>query len=620
MDFRPFKMSIGSPKLSMRGSTGEADLGQKLPRPRFPRSAARFFFSRAIIPIQLRVALLLLVPVLAGAASFTASLDRASIRLGESAVLSLTFLDGQPDRQINLPDVEFLEFAGQGQSQSVSFVNGRQSYSLVYKYGLTPIQSGDFTIPPISVSIGGRTLSSPALKLNVLPRSAQVPEETDRGLTFVELVPTAREVYVGQPFRVEVRLYFQAGEVRQLPELASDGFTFTDLDHTQRQVANNGKIYHLITFPKLAVPVKAGNLKLGPAKCPFTLVIPKSRDFFGRIVGEQRQVAPVSEVIEINVLPLPTEGRPAEFEGAVGRFKMDVQVGPTNLVEGDPITLSVSIAGNGVLENVSLPSFQGWTDFKVYPPNSTVDYQDRANFVGIKTFEQVVVPQKADVPVLPAFAFHYFDPHERRYKALEQAAVPLTVAPAAAANTSPVIMVAQTNQNANTPRVAMRLVHIKPHLGAVLSGRGAGIWALPVMTFVAWIFLLTRRLREDRIANNPRLRRRLATDGVVASGLAEMRKLAEAGNGEVFYRTLAGLLQERLGERLDLPASGITESVIAERLVPAGVDGGLCDELEDLFGALNQARYAPSNDSGELKRRAESVEGTLKRLREVEIS
>ncbi|MBL6763718.1 MAG: hypothetical protein ISQ14_02090, partial [Verrucomicrobiae bacterium] len=75
-----------------------------------------------------------------------------------------------------------------------------------------------------------------------------------------------------------------------------------------------------------------------------------------------------------------------------------------------------------------------------------------------------------------------------------------------------------------------------------------------------------------------------------------------------------------LGERLDLPASGITESVIAERLVPAGVDGGLCDELEDLFGALNQARYAPSNDSGELKRRAESVEGTLKRLREVEIS
>ena len=42
-------------------------------------------------------------------------------------------------------------------------------------------------------------------------------------------------------------------------------------------------------------------------------------------------------------------------------------------------------------------------------------------------------------------------------------------------------------------------------------------------------------------------------------------------SSDEFFAVLFRLLQEQLGERLDLPASAITEAVIEERLSPLGI-------------------------------------------------
>jgi tetratricopeptide (TPR) repeat protein len=54
------------------------------------------------------------------------------------------------------------------------------------------------------------------------------------------------------------------------------------------------------------------------------------------------------------------------------------------------------------------------------------------------------------------------------------------------------------------------------------------------------------------------------------------------------------LLQEQLGERLDLPASAITEAVLSERLPRRGATPDLIQRLQNLFQICNQARYAPT--------------------------
>lgn len=77
------------------------------------------------------------------------------------------------------------------------------------------------------------------------------------------------------------------------------------------------------------------------------------------------------------------------------------------------------------------------------------------------------------------------------------------------------------------------------------------------------------------------------------------------------------LLQERLGERLDCPASAITEAVIDDKLRPRGLPDSSLDELHELFQMCNQARYAPVRSAQELGAVIPRLESALRKLAEV---
>src|SRR5204862_132449 len=76
----------------------------------------------------------------------------------------------------------------------------------------------------------------------------------------------------------------------------------------------------------------------------------------------------------------------------------------------------------------------------------------------------------------------------------------------------------------------------------------------------------------------------------VREGLAGLRRLAGANRSEEFFAAIFRLLQEQLGERLDLPASAITEAIVDERLRPRGAPAETLVALQELFQACNQAR------------------------------
>src|SRR4051794_40419719 len=70
--------------------------------------------------------LLFLMPLLAVAApTFTASLDRDTISLGETVTLSLTYEDGHPRNQPTAPALPDLEYGSTGRSESLTIVNGQ---------------------------------------------------------------------------------------------------------------------------------------------------------------------------------------------------------------------------------------------------------------------------------------------------------------------------------------------------------------------------------------------------------------------------------------------------------------------------------------------------------------
>src|ERR1017187_6870513 len=99
---------------------------------------------------------LALLPCALRAVSFTASLDRNSLTLGEQATLSLKFEGVQPQDAPGLPNIAGLQFQYVGPSSSFSFINGQTSSSITYNYIVMAQHEGAFTIPGMRASVGGQ--------------------------------------------------------------------------------------------------------------------------------------------------------------------------------------------------------------------------------------------------------------------------------------------------------------------------------------------------------------------------------------------------------------------------------------------------------------------------------
>ena len=569
-----------------------------------------------------------------GAATFTASLDRDTVMLGESARLSLTFTDANPSAP-SVPAVPNLQITYVGPSSQYSVVNGQVSSSVSHVFSVIPRQDGDFTIPAMKVKVGNETLTSPSLRLKVVKPGAPTQESIDSGaqLAFMKLVLPKKAISLGETVVGELQLYFSsrlAGRGNpQLTAFPAEGFTLGKMaEGQQKQVQVGNAVYTMIPVAVPMRPIKTGPMALGPVTANVVVELPGQnrrrdpfeqfgiRDFFGR-GGEQRQLVLATEAIEVQALPLPTEGIPPQFTGAVGQFRLNVTAGPTNVGVGDPITVKVQISGRGALENLALPEQTTWKDFRAYPPTSKVETSDPLGLEGMKVFEQVIVPERADITELPEFAFGYFDPEAKAYRVLKHPAMGLVVRPAGAV----ALPTIAGNQNRETdqPPPVQDIVGIKQRLGTTARLSAPLMvrpWflALQGVPALAWLAVVGWRKRADQLARNPRLRRQRQVAQTIQKGLAELRTHAAANKSDEFFALLFRLLQEQLGERLDLPASAITEAVIEERLRPARVDEKLVGDLDGLFQACNQARYAPVRSSLELTALIPRLESALREV------
>jgi hypothetical protein len=563
-------------------------------------------------------------------ANFTASLDRNSIVLGEDVTLTLKFEDGQPQELSNLPQLDGLRIAS-SVNRSMSSVFGGGGQTTVYSYSvvLEPTRVGEFVIPPFHAKVNGQALTSQPLTLKVIESdpSAPPPSYADKP-AFLWIVLPKTNLFVNETVVAEFRVYLRSdvrrpGNLQILPD--GNGLTFSKFaegQNYQRRVGRAG--FTVIPLNTAITPIKAGLLSLNPINGSIVI---NNRDpmdigsFFGPPVTPQ-QVPLTAERQDFNVSPLPTDNVPPGFNGAVGNYTMSVTAGPTAVVAGDPVTLRVQITGHGALDTLALPEQTGWEDFKTYPPTSKVNATDQLGIEGTKTFEQIVTPQNSDIKALPPVSFSFFDPEQKAYRTLTQPATPLTVRAAAPGVIPAVANIAQPGKESSSPTAD--IVAIKQRVGTLAEIRPPLVqqpWflALQSVPALALVSSVVWRKRKESLVNNPRLRRQRQVAQLLRDGLTDLRNRAFENNSDQFFATLFRLLQEQLGERLDLPASAITEAVVDERLRPAGVSEPTLNSLHELFQTCNLARYAPIESSQELAAIIPKVETVLNELRELKV-
>jgi hypothetical protein len=563
------------------------------------------------------------------------SVDPAVIQLGESAQLKLEFVNAQPDQVPALPVVPNLQVSYRGPSHSIQIINGRQTVSVVLSYALTPTEAGDYTIPALRLKVRSEWLTAAAVKLKVLKPGEPAPGVEGQGrLAFIRLAIPRTEAFVGEVLPLEIAMYHAvpAADLHLQP-LTGEGFTFGKTrELPQQRVRSGNTVYFLHQLQGTAVANKTGDLALGPAECTAVLEVPPARrrsndpfedffqnDFFLGLRAERRQVKLKSDPVMVRVLPLPPESGARHFIGAVGQFSLQVTAAPTNVAVGEPIRLKVRIEGKGALENINLPSLDSWRDFTTYPPVASVETTDPLGVEGAKVFQFDVVPQNIGLRELPALHYTFFAPDQKQYQALTHAPIPIIVRPGSGAQPW-----ASALPAAGSPTEPVRdIVHLKMRLGAVgaltvpliLHPWFLALQAVPVL---AWLTSLAWRRRLDHLARHPRLVRRQNVARLVVRGLAELARQAAANEAEQFFALTFRLLQEQIGERLDLPAAAITDAVIEEQLEPRGTPVELNEHLQELFQACNQQRYAPAASQADLAALVPKLKETLDQVRRLE--
>ncbi len=578
--------------------------------------------SRRLGLIATIVAFLTMAPafvVIAAAPLVSATIAPAQITIGESAQLTITSL-GTGMEPISLPVVPGLEFRVVERSRRNEIIRGAALATTTIVVRVTPQLAGTFTIP-------GITPSSQPLVLRVSPNSGIGPSGkapvlsggtaangihmSADGAAFVRLTVPKRDVYVGESVPVAIEVGMRAGFVDSLNGLptlvGSDDFTLNNLSRQpeRNEQSIDGKPFTLLTWHSVLAAVKPGVFSL-TVESPLTVRIrtgpqreamledqlgdPFMQRFFGATIKKDIKVA--SPPVELTVSTLPAEGRPPDFSGAVGTFKIASELSSTTAAAGEPLTLHLHVTGSGNFDRVDSNMLEHVEQWKSYPPKSTFKSSDALGYKGEKTFEQPLIASKPGRQTLPGLTFSYFDPATRRYETARSSPLSVTISPALADSTVTASQLAAGSAaSANQSPRGLRPDHLATAsrvdslVPLYLQPRFLAVPSLLSLAFASGWLLLRRRAADSTHETSARGRALAKAAGRV---LVQLDKAVRAGDTTQFLNSARSALQRILAARWQMAAGQITTAEVAARL--GGESDG--EDIRQLFALADEAKYS----------------------------
>jgi tetratricopeptide (TPR) repeat protein len=399
---------------------------------------------------QARLAAVIILVLAGRSASLSAQVDvRATVSsdtigLDESVEYQVSV------RGAGLSDVESPELStpagltlfGRTQTSEVSIVNGsverRTVFTLVfrpYRLGTTTIGpatvrvgSDRFHAPPLSVAVveagGGaaqrRPLTPPALAFPPPFADEEPPPEARRGglpPIFVSNRLDRDTVYVGEQ-AVLTFAFYQSPRAMVLdqPNYSSaktPGFWTQDFNREPEITREllDGEPYTIQRFYYALFPLTPGEKTISPATLTLTLRDPTS--FLDR--GRTRTLT--GDTLHLTVLPLPAEGRPPDFSGPVGRYRLEARVEPRELERDAPANVVITVSGDGNIATISPPRLPETRGLKAFEPEVRAHVDAGSLTVGgSKEFRYLVVPKQSGTIDLGTVSLSYFDPRAGAYR------------------------------------------------------------------------------------------------------------------------------------------------------------------------------------------------------------
>jgi len=377
-----------------------------------------------------------------------------------------------------------------GTSTSITMVNGQveQKTTYTYTYYLSGNKEGSHAIPGVTLSFDGKLVKSNYVVVNVVKASkyqqpqeepqqadnwfhfdmpqwfgSQQPQQNtpqDRSKSKVEIDDKVSkddmflkasvsqyDAYQGEAVVVTHKLYVKQNVNGYSIERASfgqtesfwlDGLQLSARDQTSTETIN-GKTYNVYLVKQTAAyPTKTGKLVIPKLNVVLSIRVPATvKDpFWGTYnTYKNKDVELSSNEVTIKVKPLPAaKGTTTEI---VGNFSISSTVNKTTVRVNEPITLTITVSGNGNLHHIIADDLNNNfpADCDVTFPRITGAIGSKANIVtGSKTFKYVIIPRSEGTYIIPGATYTYYNYDTQSYKTISSQDYQIEVVPGKSKN------------------------------------------------------------------------------------------------------------------------------------------------------------------------------------------
>jgi hypothetical protein len=640
-------------------------------------------------------AIALLLPAATGFAQaygLQARVEPAQARIGDTIVYVVSV---QYDRQVPPqplppkfdPAWGFTDPRFVGTTAMTQMNNNQVIHQVEYRFTFQATKEGTFAIPPTGFEAGGNQYRSNPVTLTVskVDMSAVVPAELEgrvvppqvpggaklqdalNGVVFVLPTYDSLNVYAGQQTLLSYHLCIDQAGLRKAglggESLEADQVSVPDLqqflkdevypipkklDFKEREIGS--KRYAIAPLYQVAVtPTKTGRLAIDPFQIslwfpargarnirdPFLGADPFNDPFFDMSpFGRRVQVVAQSPRLELNVRPLPTDGKPQDFSGAVGEFTISASLDkPKATAREDVVLLQVKIEGNGDAASLSKPALPNVAGLSLLEePKTTTDRRkENDQLISSKTFDYALRPMAPGQIQIPPITYTVFNPQSAQYNVIQTQPLSLEVAPSA----NPTALVApgtgglQQAGGTDTPREERRTEHDDLnyiHVGAlqavqpgVLTGQGplfvAMLAAPPLLLLVA--YGIGRRRLAYR--TNRGYYREVLAGNVARKHLKQAAKLLKKEDALGYFAELARAVRGYFGDKFHIDPSGLTIEQIEAEMMAREISDADMGTTRRLLEQADLVRYAPVKpDAAEMHRaydEAAELIGRMERVR-----